>query len=264
MEGKLLHEEITGLVIGAGMDVFNSVGPGWNEWDYHQAMLKALSDRGLRAESHLRGSLLHRGQCVDQFELDILVEGKVILELKHIRGEFTPEHDVQLISYLKFWKNDLGLLMNFGGDRLRFKRVPYTPRNSALVKTGKWNDLLRTCHGPAEVIDSACCYILQEHGLGYSRNTCEKLLMCELVHSGATVQPPEVELRFDDLELGVQTSDCLSIDTRLIAKVTALPENTSSVDLTRLQSCMKHVDLSCGLLVNFGRSTVLLRAVIKK
>ena len=50
MAGKLLHEEITKQIIGAGMDVFNSVGPGWDEWDYHRAMLKALADRGLKAE----------------------------------------------------------------------------------------------------------------------------------------------------------------------------------------------------------------------
>jgi GxxExxY protein len=264
MGGKLLHEEITGLVIGAGMDVFNAVGPGWNEWDYHRAMLKALSDRGVSAESHMRGSLMHRDQRVDQFELDIMIEGKVILELKHIREEFTPAHYVQLISYLKFWKKDLGLLMNFGGDRLHFKRIPFTPRNGDLMTAGKWNDLQYKCHDSVEAIKAACLNILKEHGLGYSRNTCEKLLMCELVSSGVRVRQPEVDLSFGDLMLGVQKSDCLAIGASLIGKVTALPENTSSIDLTRLQSCMKHVDLSCGLLVNFGRSTLLLRAVCTK
>ena len=152
MAGKLLHEDLTRLIIGAGMDVYNSVGPGWDEWDYHRAMLKALAERSVTAESHERGSLMHRGQFVDRFELDILVEGKVILELKHIRDEFAPEHYVQLISYLKFWKKDLGLLMNFGGDRLRFKRVPYTPRKGMLVMAGKWSDRPPECLTQADTV----------------------------------------------------------------------------------------------------------------
>jgi len=78
MAGKLLHEEITKLVIGAGMDVFNSVGSGWDAWDYHRAMLKALADRGLKSESHLRGNLMHLGECADRFELDIMVEDECL------------------------------------------------------------------------------------------------------------------------------------------------------------------------------------------
>lgn len=264
MAGKLLHEDLTRLIIGAGMDVYNSVGPGWDEWDYHRAMLKALSDRGVFAESHLRGSLMHRGQCVDRFELDIMIEGKVILELKHIREEFAAEHYVQLISYLKFWQKDLGLLMNFGGDRLHFKRIPYTPRDGKLATTEKWSNLQSEGRQQAESVKAACLCVLRKHGLGYSRNTCEKLLVRELDYSGVDVRCPEVEVCFEDLELGARTADCLAVGSSLMLTVTALSENTSSIDLIRLQSCMKQVDLSCGLLVNFGRSTLLLRGVYRK
>jgi hypothetical protein len=147
---------------------------------------------------------------------------------------------------------------------LRFKRIPYTPRKADLAMAGKWNGLQSQCGTLAETIKHACLCILKEHSLGYSRNTCERLLMRELVYSEVDVRNPEVDISFGELNLGVRTSDCLAIDSGLIVRVTALPENTSSIDLTRLQSCMKQVDLSCGLLVNFGKSTLLLRAVCIK
>ncbi|MEA2067637.1 MAG: GxxExxY protein [Verrucomicrobiota bacterium] len=261
MTGNLLHEEITKLVIGAGMDVFNSVGPGWDEWDYHRSMLKALADRGVKAESHLRGSLMHRGECVDRFELDIMVEGKVILELKHIREGFAPEHYVQLIGYLKFWKKDLGLLMNFGGDRLYFKRVPYTPRKGEIGIAGKWDDLQRVCPELLNLFKEACSCILTEHGLGYSRSTSEKLLLCELKHLGVRIENPVVDLVYGELKLGECSSDSVVADSRLVLKASALPENTSAVDFARLQSCMAQVDIPLGVLVNFGRTVLLLRAI---
>jgi GxxExxY protein len=264
MTGKLLHEEITKQVIGAGMDVFNSVGPGWDEWDYHRAMLKALADRGMKAESHLRGDLMHRGQCADRFELDIMIEDKVILELKHIRDGFAPEHYVQLISYLKFWKKDLGLLMNFGGDRLYFKRVPYTPRKGEVGMAGKWSDLQREYPELADTVEAACSHILEEHGLGYSRSTSEKLLMCELKHLDVNVESPVVNLVYGGLSLGERPADAFVLDSCLVVKVTALPENTSSIDLTRLQSCMAQLGVPHDLLANFGRSALLLRAVTNK
>ena len=264
MTGKLLHEEITRRVIGAGMDVFNSVGPGWDEWDYHRAMLKALADRGLKAESHLRGSLMHRGECVDRFELDIMVEGKVVLELKHIREGFAPEHYVQLISYLKFWKKDLGLLMNFGGDRLYFKRVPYTSREGELGVAGKWSNLQQEYPGLLNTIKAACSHILAEHGLGYSRNTVEKLLMCELKYLGVGIQNPLVDLSYGELKLGERYADSFVADPSLVVKVSALPENTGSIDLVRLQSCMTQIGVSCGMLINFGKSALLLRAICSK
>lgn len=261
MNGKLLHAEITRLMIGAGMDVHNSVGPGWDEWDYHRAMMKALGDRGLKAESHLRGQLMHRGRCVDQFELDIIVEDKVVLELKHIRTEFAPEHYTQLISYLKFWKMDLGLLMNFGMDSFRFKRVPYTPKKWELATAGEFDPLQKKYPEQVKRVRCACLNVLEEHGLGYSRNTSEKLLKCEMKFQGLDVQNALVNLRYKEVDLGGRESDCLLVGSNFIMRTSAMHDNTSSVDLVRAQSCMKQLNIRSGLLVNFGRQDLLLRGV---
>ncbi len=261
MKGNLLHEDITRLIIGAGMDVYNSVGPGWNEWDYHRAMMVALANKGLRAVSHLRGSLMHRNQCVDRFELDIIIEDKVVLELKHIRTDFAPEHYTQLISYLKFWEKDLGMLMNFGADHFHFRRVPYTPKTSKLETAGKYEELKSKCPRAMEVVLAACSYILDSYGLGYSRNTCEKLVRCEMQFQGLDVRNAVVGLQYEETDLGERESDCLLVDSGFVVRTSAMLDSTSSVDLARVQSCMKQLKIERGLLINFGKQVLLLRGV---
>ena len=227
---KLLHGELTRLIIGAGMDVHNALGPGWDEMDYHLAMLKALAERGVKAESHLRGSLILRGECIDRFELDIMVENKVILELKHIQTNFAHGHYAQLINYLKFWKKDLGMLMNFGLEQLRFKRVPYTPNSGALATTGAWD--------------------------GFPEAEC--------VATGFDVQVPAVGLTYKSASLGRRTIDGFLIDGDLVVKVGALQDRTTASDMARLMSYMRQLNIAHGALVNFGRSELCIRGVINQ
>jgi GxxExxY protein len=151
--------------------------------------------------------------------------------------------------------------MNFGGDRLYFKRVPYSPRQGELATVGKWSELQQECPKLMKSVKTACQNILSQHGLGYSKNTFEKLLMCELEYLGNDTQNPVVNLIYGDLELGERVADCLVADSRLVMKTSALPENTSSTDLARLQSCMAHMDIPCGMLINCGKTALHLRAV---
>ena len=91
------------------MDVHNGLGPGWEEWDYHRAMIESLIAKGHDVVSHERKELVHRSKVADHFELDLLVDDSVILELKHIRSDFHPVHYTQLINYLKGWGKRLGI-----------------------------------------------------------------------------------------------------------------------------------------------------------
>jgi GxxExxY protein len=261
---KLMHGDLTHAIIGAGMDVHNALGPGWDEMDYHLAMLKAISERGLKAESHLRGDLMHRGRCVDRFELDIIVEDTVILELKHIRTNFAPMHFAQLINYLKFWGKDLGILINFGLEQLRFKRVPFTPNQSTISMTGAWDGLVDIEPVLTEQFLVACNSLISEHGLGYGETTSGKLMVAGCAEAGFDVQVPTVCLRYKDVMLGTRAIDGFVLDVRLLVKISALQERTTAADLARLMSYMRKLNLRNGVLVNFGRSELCLRGVISR
>ncbi|MBN2164348.1 MAG: GxxExxY protein [Pontiellaceae bacterium] len=119
----VLYPELSYSIVGAAMDVHNDLGPGWDEWDYHRAMIEALEKRGHRVVSHERRDLVHRGRAVHLFELDLLVDDLILLELKHIKSDFHPEYFTQLINYLKQMDISCGVLIDVGSPEIQLKGV---------------------------------------------------------------------------------------------------------------------------------------------
>jgi GxxExxY protein len=117
----MLHEEITGNVIGCAFEVINELGAGFLESVYQKAMIILLKEKGVLAESQHPVKVFFRGECVGDFCADIFVEGKVIVEQKAVKT-IVPEHEAQIINYLKATGIEVGLLINFGNPRLEYRR----------------------------------------------------------------------------------------------------------------------------------------------
>jgi GxxExxY protein len=118
------HRDLTERIIGAFYGVYNELGFGFLESVYHRAMLIALNDLGLTAESEVKLSVCFRGHVVGDFDADIFVERKVILELKAVE-ELCSAHEAQLINYLRASDIEVGLLLNFG-PKPRIKRLAFS------------------------------------------------------------------------------------------------------------------------------------------
>jgi GxxExxY protein len=114
-------DKLTESVIGLAMKVHRVLGPGFVEAVYQRALLVELRNAGLRAESERRVSVLYAGVSVGEYMADITVEDSVILELKAVEM-LRRAHEVQLVHYLTATGLDVGLLLNFGGEQLQFKR----------------------------------------------------------------------------------------------------------------------------------------------
>jgi GxxExxY protein len=123
----LLHADITKIVIGCAFEVIRELGAGFLESVYEKALVLALRQRGLSASSQHPLKVLFRGECVGDFFADILVEQKVLVELKAVRT-LAPEHQAQIINYLNATQMEVGLLINFGNPKLEFKRLTRTKR----------------------------------------------------------------------------------------------------------------------------------------
>ena len=113
---KLKHEDITSAVIGCAFEVMNELGAGFLESVYEKAILLALWQRGLTAIGQHPIKVMFRGQCVGDYLADILVEGKVIVELKAVKA-IAPEHQAQIINYLNATGIEVRLLINFGNSK---------------------------------------------------------------------------------------------------------------------------------------------------
>lgn len=101
------------------------MGAGFLESVYEHALVVSLEEKGLNAKSQVKLDVYFHNTVVGIFYADIIVEDKVILELKTVKS-LVPEHQAQLINYLKATKHEVGLLINFGKRKIDYKRV-YNP-----------------------------------------------------------------------------------------------------------------------------------------
>ena len=120
-DGVLKHRELTEKIIGVFYDVYNELGYGFLESVYEESLVIALLETCLKVERQLAIPVWFRGHQVGQFRGDILVEGKVLLELKSTRT-LEAAHEAQLLHYLKSTEIEIGLLLNFG-SRPQFRRL---------------------------------------------------------------------------------------------------------------------------------------------
>jgi len=119
---KMMYEELTQVVIAACFEVINELGTGFLESVYERALLIALGQKGISARAQVPLNVRFRGEIVGEFFADVLVEEKLILELKAVRM-LLPEHQAQVINYLKATGIDVGLLVNFGNAKLEVRRL---------------------------------------------------------------------------------------------------------------------------------------------
>lgn len=118
----LLHEELTSQIISACFEVINELGSGFLESVYQNSLMIALQQKNLKVVSQFPLSVSFRGQIVGNYYADLFVEDKVIVELKAVSA-LTPEHLAQVINYLKATGIEVGLLVNFGKQKLEYRRL---------------------------------------------------------------------------------------------------------------------------------------------
>lgn len=258
----LLYPELSYSIVGAAMDVHNDLGPGWDEWDYHRAMIEALDKRGHVVVSHERRDLIHRGRAVDLFELDLLVDDLIIIELKHIKSDFHPKHSTQLINYLKQWEKRLGILVNFGLERLAYKRMPFDPVSATIIHTGKWSELVDGIPFLCKRIEMAVEGIRHVHGYGYGASVFQKLLLAELTGPGSVAFKPVLSPNYGSLNLGDRELDCICVDTGVLVSVSTTGQNASAADRAYLKSYMKKMSISFGVLIDIGSSEIQLKGIL--
>jgi GxxExxY protein len=130
LDPNLPHQDITYCIIGAAMRVHNKIGPGYREIHYQRALKAELEVESLVVEEERPFDLHLDGNFIGRIYLDLLVNAEVIIELKALRHLLTEEEIAQTICYLAATDLKVGLLLNFGRQRLQYKRI-LQPRDVA-------------------------------------------------------------------------------------------------------------------------------------
>lgn len=114
-------EELIKKVIQCVYNVRLQLSAGFLETVYQKALLIELKKNNILAEAEIPIEVYYDDSVVGEYRADIVVEKKIILEIKAIQ-HLLPVHEAQLVNYLTATKIDCGLLINFGGERLEIKR----------------------------------------------------------------------------------------------------------------------------------------------
>ena len=115
-------DPLTEKIIACCFKVHTELGPGFTEKIYHKALMIAFEDAGLGYVAEKTFSVFFQDKKVGTFRLDLLVEDKVIVEIKALTGNVPEVFKYQVLSYLKASSLHVGLLINFGNKSCQIKR----------------------------------------------------------------------------------------------------------------------------------------------
>jgi GxxExxY protein len=123
-------KEITGVILKSFYEVYNELGNGFLESVYENALDIVLTGYGMQVERQKDIPVFFRGCNIGNFKSDLIINEKVIVELKAVRT-LDPVHEAQLINYLKATNIEVGLLLNFGREP-EFKRFVYDNKRKTI------------------------------------------------------------------------------------------------------------------------------------
>ncbi len=261
---ELIEKELTYAIKGCFFEVQNEVGLGMEEEAYHEAMIKALGDKGLRFESKLPIWVPYRGRDVVEFIPDFIIGDRVVVEIKALREGFAQEHFVQLFSYLKATRLPVGFLVNFGLEWIHDERMVFTEKPFELEEEwgevkGLIGDENRT---QLALVRDALIEVGQTYGFGYGELTYRRLVTAAGLARAQTVTwKPLAQPHFRERSLGQFETQCFLMGERIVCVLMALKDGLHQFDIGRTRTYLKHFGLSVGVVANFGKDRLQLMGI---
>ena len=118
----LKYRELTEKLIGCAMKVHRYFGLGFPEIVYKRALIIELEKIGLKLKQEIEKDIIYEEKLIYKRRLDLIVEDVILVELKAIKEVDAVDYN-QILNYLRVFKLEVGLLINFGGESLQFKRL---------------------------------------------------------------------------------------------------------------------------------------------
>jgi GxxExxY protein len=133
-EFSVRNDPLTERIIGVFYEVYNELGFGFLESVYREAMRIALGQAGLPVEAEFAVPVSFRGRLVGVFRADLVVDGRVVIELKTAES-INKAHEAQVLHYLRASAMETGLVMNFGPDA-KFRRIELQNSRKKRISAG--------------------------------------------------------------------------------------------------------------------------------
>lgn len=261
---QLIYGDLTYELIGAFFKVHNALGVGYDKYAYHKALERCFQKMGIPYRSKERKAIVHRNFKVREYEADFFVFDKIILELKSVQSDFLQTHYVQIISELKLWQLQLGLLVNFGLQKVKYERMPFSEKPGEFYENYDYiqNSLMDSDQALLAKLRDAILYVLEVHGLGYGESIYRKIMAIELDYRQITYKNRfPIQLKYEDEMISTFNMKPFLIENRLICDIKALVNEIDFYDIARIQSYLRATGLKIGIIVNFGKEKLEIRGV---
>lgn len=218
-------------------------------------MEQQLKKSNIPFQSQVIRYVEHRGERVHKFVLDLIIDDKIILELKSVETNFHPANLFQTLSYLKCWKKELGFLVNFGLPKVAIKRIIFTEKEPKFIEDYTYiKDLITPdIRGSLVMLRASVLTIFETHGLGYGASVYQELLHRELSYKKIEFTPQAIiPIKFDGQLVKNFEMKWPIIDKQFICGIAVLKED-STLDIIKVQTYLKALNLPIGLLAHFGK-----------
>ena len=265
----IIEKELSYRINGCIFDVHNEGGPGLREECYQSALKVRLNQAGLPflAKPQTRRELSYLEQVADIFEPDFVVAERVILELKAHPEGLPASAFRQTINYVKYWRLELGLLVNFAEADAEIRRVVFHEPKSELEENcdyvrGQMSDAVRD---KLIVVREALLAIHAEFGVGYSDSTYRNLLAIGFRQRGlpcdseVTAQPV-----FREHRLPTSLITPLAIDGGILVQIEAIHDGVTKRAIRTMQTHLECLNADVGVIASFGQSRFEVRAVRRR
>lgn len=247
---EYIHKELCYEINGCAYEAFKTVGVGFNEINYHKIFHLYLTQKGLKAKYKVPVHIDYRDKRIGDYEIDEIVEDKIVIELKCIQTNFLPENYAQIIHYLKFTNLRLGLLINFGLHQAYSKRVIFDSKRTD--NSEKWDKNFFSTISNRKSVDAIVASLRnidRIFGPGYQsqlyKNACtidlnESKISC---NKNVTIELNVEKIKFNPIEI-----DYWLVDNFLLLGILAGTEKPKIYDTYRMRSYLKKLNLHHGLI----------------
>jgi len=265
---KLIHEALTYKLRGIFYQTYNALGPGFDENLYQEICFQKCINLGIEAKKEEDVHVIYKGQEIATLFIDLLVEDKVIVELKAVDA-IAPAHKAQIICYLRTTAMTIGLLVNFNLSGVEIERFANFPQPVEKVRIQDYfskdsagylavSDGVGTNSKLADSYDEVVfqviggiCEVWNELNYGYLESVYLRTLEFEL-----GVEPfffdleHEFDVFFDGKRIGTQKiKSVLNDEIFLVLTSTTKPRKGME---NKIRSILKSTSLSCGILANLN------------
>ena len=119
---NIIYRDLSYLIMGAIFEVHKELGPGFLEAVYEKALIEEFTKKAIKVETQRIIDVIYKGKKIGVHRPDMVVEGKVVVELKTVE-RFSTYHTAQMLSYLKASGHKLGILVNFSKAKVEYGRI---------------------------------------------------------------------------------------------------------------------------------------------